>query len=170
MRKRTRIIITIVTICLWIILLSNLYSIFGIGRYKIGALRVKIPENFVVTETEGVDIAVSEDYPSVRDNITFVKDKVSRRHLYNESDLAKLYRYNIPGFSRFSTYEEIKVDGANAIKLTYSISRGPQDIDQTQILIFHITGTYSVTFTFTENSEYHDVFEEVMNSLKIGIF
>ena len=150
------------------VLLLTLTSckLFGGGKEKFGNLRFELPEGFEMTEQSGVKVAISENYPLVTDNITFVKSGKDSIDNYSKEIFNNYYKNTVAGFKGIDSFERIEIDGVPSIRLEFRMTMSGVNMSQTQIMIFYRKASYVVTFTVL-NSQYHDIFDEVIKSIKV---
>ena len=172
LRRKTKktILFCVISIIVFIILL-NPYVFLGIGRYRFGRLSVKLPKNFEITKISGVKVALSENYPFETDNITFVKDERSYPYFssYSETSLSSYYSRYLDGFERISEYKRIKIDNKESIIVKALININDRNAKTVQVIIFDFYSTYVLTFTII-NDKYNEIFDDVIDSIKFGLF
>ena len=119
-----------------------------------------------MTVQSGVKAAISKNYPLVTDNITFVKSDRDNIDNYSKETFENYYKNAVSGFKGIDSFERIEIDGVPSIRLEFKMTMSGVNMSQTQIMIFYKKASYVVTFTVL-NSQYHEIFEEVIKSIKV---
>ena len=135
-------------------------------RYTFDHITIELPEGFTMRELSGVPIAVCPGYPDPSDNITFTQTGADNINNYNKSVFEEAYKQTFEGFKEITSYEVIKVDGVDSIRMMYVISMNGMDMTQTQVFIFGKTFTDIVSFT-SVSGNFDKEFEDCLASVKV---
>ena len=117
------------------------------NEYVVNGVHIPLPDGFEVSEENGVKIAVPAEYPEVSDNITFVTSSAGKIDDYGRDFIENYYSTLFNGFGGLDYYDQIEIDGRDALLLEYSVAQDEVDAIQTQLWIFLDASTECVTYT-----------------------
>lgn len=136
------------------------------GKYTFDHITLELPEGFKMSELNGVPIALCPGYPTPSDNITFTCTAADNINAYSKDVFENTYKQMFEGFDEITSYELIKVDGVDSIRLEYGISANGIAMVQTQVFIFGKSFTDIITFTDV-SGKFNDEFEDCLASVKV---
>lgn len=132
--------------------------------YTYEGASITLPDGFTVKNVSAARVAYPPDYPTKTDNIAFTSSPADKASNYTKQILDSTYQNMFKGFSSVG-FENITLDGHDAIKYSYKMEMSGVKMIQTQILLFLDAKT--VIFTFVSVSgDYDKAFEQSIESIK----
>lgn len=130
---------------------------------------IDLPEGFSEGEgIGGVATVTPDDYPTHSDNFTFVSSPFNGdKSSYSKEAIEELYSQSFSDFSGMDQFEEVDVDGHNAIISKYTVSYMDIEMTQQQLYVFTEDKVYVMSFTCTSD-DYSDAFDNAYKTVKIA--
>ena len=126
-----------------------------------------IPDGFTEGEIMGVTIFYCPDYPTHTDNITITETVADDIDNYTEDALNAACEATIAGFQGINSLERTKIDGVDAIELSYGVNTAGVQMTGTQVIVFGDDFTSAVTFTST-SGDYDTEFQKCIDYISVN--
>lgn len=139
----------------------------GVRTFK--HISMYIPDGFTEGEIMGVTIFYSPDYPTPTANITITETETVAGDIdnYTEDALNATYEATVAGFQGINSLERTKIDGVDAIELSYGVNTAGVQMTGTQIMLFGDDFTSAVTFTST-SGDYDTEFQKCIDYISVN--
>lgn len=134
--------------------------------YTYDHMTITLPEGFTVDESGSFPMMYCPEYPEKTDNINMTKAEGDDISNYSQELFETYYSQMIQGFEGITSYEELKVDGLDAIKCTYQVTMSGIEMHGTQYYVFGSDYTDIITFTST-SGDYDAAFEACAASISM---
>lgn len=126
-----------------------------------------LPHGFTVTESDGVTFATPPEDLGIGDNINVVVTGTDSIDNSSEEVLGEYYSSMFSGFEGFDYYEQVEIDGRDAIIAEYYLTVSDVDMLQDQVFIYLDDCTVCVTYTLVDGV-YIDAFADSIDSITIN--
>lgn len=142
----------------------------GYETFEFDGITIDLPENFEVTESNGLKMVYTDKYPEVTDNINFISTS-GKATLANCSKelLESSYKNAFEGTGaqfEITGYRTFDIDGKDAVECKISVTLNGVSMVQTQYII--LLDKSFVTVTFTDVSKrYTAEFNKIAASIKV---
>lgn len=138
--------------------------------YVFEELAIDLPEGFVEQDgIGGINTVVPDDYPEHSDNFTFTSAAFDGdKSPYTKEAIEEVYTTGFSdAFSGIDQFDEVTVDGCDAIVTKYNITYSDMEMTQQQLYVFTDDTIYIVSFT-SASGDYTDAFDTAYKTVKVA--
>lgn len=134
-------------------------------NFEFEGISVTLPVGFHMDDTQSITMAVSDNYPTETDNITFNKTNADNIDAYDAGAIDVAYTSAIEGYGGITDFEKTQIAGTDAIVMKFLANVTNVDMHITQALLFYEDRTVVVTFTDITGN-YTDAFAKSLESIQ----